>query len=118
MDFYNGNTLSFAVLAILMFGDVLVSLKPMKFVAECISGVGFPMNFSWALIVVKLLAVAGLVLGFWVPEVGIAAVGSLFVYFCCAITAHLRAKFIQHPSFASALTMFVLVVVCGVLLVV
>lgn len=111
MDFH----LSFAILAVVMFADVLVSLKPMKFVAECMAGVGFPQNFSWGLIVVKLLSVVGLLMGFWVPEIGFAAIGGLFVYFCCAITAHLRAGFTKHKSFASALSMFALVVVCGVL---
>ncbi len=100
----------FALLAVLMFGDAILSIKPVGFIKTCIEGVGFPLNFGWGLIVVKLTATAGLIVGFYIPEIGFAAVVGLVIYFCCALTAHIRARFFKDISFGSCLTMLTIAI--------
>lgn len=81
------------VLAVVMLGDVVLSLKPLQFIADCLSGVKLPREWWWVLIVIKLLAVAGLIAGLWVPGVALAANVGLVAYFLCAVVAHVRARF-------------------------
>lgn len=38
--------------------DAIASLRPPRFISDCLDGVGFPRDWWWALIVVKTLAVA------------------------------------------------------------
>ena len=78
--------------AALLF-DVIVSLRPPRFISDCLEGVRFPRDWWWALVVVKACAVVGLIAGLWVPGVGLAAHAGVIVYFLCAIAAHLRARF-------------------------
>lgn len=43
-------------LAVVLAGDALLSIKPPMFIRRCLSGVGFPGNWWWTLIGVKILA--------------------------------------------------------------
>ncbi|MBU8577879.1 DoxX family protein [Brevibacterium luteolum] len=82
-----------ALLALALIGDIVMSLKPMAFIATCLSGVRLPRSWWWVLIYVKSLAVAGLIAGFWLPGVGLAATAGVIAYFIAAVIAHLRAGF-------------------------
>ena len=93
------------LLAAGLAGDALVSLRPPAFVRRCLHGVGLPRDWWWVLIVVKLLAAAGLVVGLWVPGVGAAAALGAVVYFCCAATAHVRARFCGRELWLNCLGM-------------
>ncbi len=80
------------VLAVVLLGDVALSIRPVKFIRECLHGVGFPEDWWWVLIVVKLLAASGLIVGIWVPGVAFSANVGVIVYFLCAAASHIRAK--------------------------
>ena len=59
-------------LAVVLLGDALLMLRPPAFIVTCLTGVGFPREWWWALIVIKILAAAGLVVGLRVPGVAAA----------------------------------------------
>ncbi len=62
---------------------------------------------SWMIPLGTLLAsgAAGLLIGFAVPALGVAAAVGLVLYFACAISAHIRA---HDPKIGGALTFLVL----------
>lgn len=45
----------------------------------------------WALIIIELLAAAGLIAGIWIPGIALAANIGVIAYFLCAAIAHIRA---------------------------
>lgn len=51
------------ILAAILFGDAALSLKPPAFIEVCLRGVRLPAEWWWTLIVIKLLAQAGSLLG-------------------------------------------------------
>jgi uncharacterized membrane protein YphA (DoxX/SURF4 family) len=60
-------------------------------IVESMDTVGVPDSwFPW-LAICKLLGAAGLIVGLWVPAIGIAAAIGLSLYFLGAIIVHLRA---------------------------
>jgi uncharacterized membrane protein YqaE (UPF0057 family) len=95
-------------LAAVLAGDALLSLRPPRFVRDCLEGVRFPADWWWVLIVVKLLAAGGLVLGVWVPGMSLAAAAGVVVYFLCAVAAHLRAGFLGSAFWLNCLGMLAL----------
>ena len=50
-----------AVLAAALLFDAVASIRPPAFIRDCLDGVGFPRDWWWALIVIKTLAVVGLI---------------------------------------------------------
>ncbi|GGC36293.1 DoxX family protein [Brevibacterium sediminis] len=93
------------VLAVIVFGDGLLTFRPPRAIAACLDGVGFPRDWWWALAVVKFLAATGLVAGIWIPGLGAAAAAGLVVYFLCAAVAHLRAGYIGRDFWLNCLGM-------------
>lgn len=81
-----------AVLAAVLLSDVAMSIRPVRFIRDCLQSVHLPEEWWWVLLVVKLLAVAGLIAGIWIPELGFAASVGVVAYFLCAATAHIRAR--------------------------
>jgi hypothetical protein len=96
------------LLAAIQLGDALLCIKPVSFVAQCFDDVGFPRRHWWVFTPIKLLAAAGLVIGVWVPEVGLAACVGLVAYFLLAIGAHVRARDFGRNLFVNAVGMLVL----------
>ena len=96
------------LLAAVLAGDALMSIKPPKFISQCLSGVNFPKDWWWALIVIKCLAAAGLIAGLWFPGVGIAAMVGVIAYFCAAAAAHVRAHFLGSEFWINCLGMLAL----------
>ncbi|WP_165242697.1 DoxX family protein [Corynebacterium lizhenjunii] len=96
------------VLALILVGDALLSLRPAPFIAECLSGVKLPRDWWWALILIKTLAAAGLLVGLWVPGVGIAAMVGVIAYFLAAAAAHVRAGFLGSAFWVNCLSMLAL----------
>lgn len=80
-----------ALLAAILLGDVAISLKPIGFVRQCLESVNLPQRWWWALIIIKLLAAAGLIAGIWIPGIALAANIGVIAYFLCAAFAHIRA---------------------------
>ncbi|HCG3140804.1 TPA: hypothetical protein NJT62_002293 [Corynebacterium striatum] len=99
----NGNYLLAAVLA----GDALISIKPPRFFRRCLNGVNFPENWWWTLIAIKSLAATGLIASTFKKNASITTVvsGGVLAYFACAITAHIRAKFLKQEFWINCLGM-------------
>jgi hypothetical protein len=97
-----------ALLALALFSDVAMSLRPPKFIRDCLNGVGFPREWWWTLIVIKTLAVVGLIAGIWIPGVALAANTGVIVYFLSAAAAHIRARFTGQSFWLNCLGMLAL----------
>jgi len=77
-----------SVLAAAVALDAVLSIRPPRFIRDCLDGVRFPRDWWWTLVVIKTLAVAGLLVGLVVPGVGLAAtVGSEFWLNCLGFHA-------------------------------
>lgn len=100
-----------ATLAAVLLFDAAASLRPPRFIRDCLDGVGFPREWWWTLIVIKTLAVIGLIVGIWVPGVALAANTGVLVYFVCAAVAHLRARFTGASFWLNCLGMLALSIV-------
>lgn len=94
-----------ALLAMVLLIDALMSIRPPMFIVKCLDGVGFPRDWWWTLIVVKLAAAAGLAVGLAYPGVASAANAGVIVYFLCAAYAHYRARFMTREFWINCLGM-------------
>lgn len=92
-------------LAVVLLGDALMSLRPPAFIRDCLDGVRFPRDWWWTLVVIKLVAVGGLVAGLYYPGVGIAANAGVVAYFVCAAVAHVKAGFLGSTFWLNCLGM-------------
>lgn len=99
-----------ALLATILLVDAALSLRPPRFISDCLSGVGFPREWWWTLIAVKALAAAGLLAGIWVPGVAAAAHVGVIGYFLCAAAAHARSRFFGAAFWVNCLGMLALAV--------
>lgn len=103
------------LLALGLFGDALISIRPPAFIRGCLDGVGFPRDWWWTLVVIKIVAAVGLVAGLQYPGVGFAANVGVIVYFVCAAYAHYRARFLKQEFWLNCMGMLLFSV--GVLIV-
>ena len=99
------------LLAIAVFSDAVMSIRPPKFIRDCLNGVNFPREWWWILVVIKLLATAGLIVGIWVPGVALAANVGVIVYFLSASYAHIRAHFLKQEFWINCLGFLALSIV-------
>ena len=97
-----------AALAAVLAVDVGMSIKPPKFIRDCLNGVGFPRQWWWTLIVIKSLAVTGLLVGLAIPGIGLAATVGVIVYFSSAAVAHIRSRFLGMEFCVNCLGFLVL----------
>ncbi|PNE40430.1 DoxX family protein [Streptomyces noursei] len=97
-----------ALLALVLFGDAVLSLRPPAFIQRCLDGVRLPRDWWWILIVIKLLAAAGLVVGIKYPDIGLATNVAVIGYFVCASYAHYRARFLKQEFWLNCLGMLAL----------
>lgn len=97
-----------AILAFVLLADAVMSLRPPAFIRDCLDGVGFPRDWWWALIVVKVLAAAGLIAGIWIPGFALAATIGVIAYFVSAVVAHIRARSLGQEFWLNCLGMLVL----------
>ena len=96
------------VLAAIQLGDAVASYRPMKFAADCFDDVNFPREYWWVFTPIKLAAAIGLVIGVWVPEIGLAAALGLVLFYLLAITTHIRARDFGRNLFVNASGMLLL----------
>ena len=96
------------LLAAIVLVDALLTLWPPRFVRDCLDGVGFPREWWWILVIIKLTAVVGLCAGLWIPGVGLAANTGVVLYFVCAAAAHIRARFVGRAFWINCLGMLAL----------
>ena len=94
-------------LASVLAADAAMSIKPPKFIRDCLNGVKFPQDWWWSLIVIKSLAALGLVRGTAKnsPQVTTATSTGVVAYFACAIFAHVKAKFLGKEFWLNCLGM-------------
>ncbi|MGO1508440.1 MAG: DoxX family protein [Microbacterium sp.] len=104
-----------AVLALVLFIDAALSLRPPKFIRDCLNGVGFPREWWWTLIVIKTLAVIGLIAGIWIPGIALAANTGVILYFMSAAVSHIRARFLGQAFWLNCLGMLALSIAVFVL---
>lgn len=97
-----------AVLAAALLADAALSIRPPQFIQKCLTGVGFPRDWWWALVVIKILAAAGLLVGIYVDGLAFAATIGVIVYFLCAAYAHVRARFLGSEFWVNCLGMLAL----------
>jgi hypothetical protein len=98
------------LLAGAVFLDAVLSSYQPKFIRDCLDGVGFPRDWWWALVLIKLLAVSGLVAGLWVPGLALAANVGVVAYFLAAGYSHVRARFMGQEFWLNCLGMLALAV--------
>ncbi|WP_030752506.1 DoxX family protein [Streptomyces griseus] len=70
-----------------------------KFVVEPLAAYGVPRSWWNALGLLKLAGAAGLVVGFWVPVIGVLAAIGVVLYFAGAVITVVRAKAYGHVPF-------------------
>lgn len=91
------------VIAVLLASDVLMSIRPLKFIQGCLDGVKLPRDWWWVLLVVKTLAIVGLLVGIKHAGIGFSANVGVIVYFLCASYAHIRARFLKQEFWINCL---------------
>ncbi|MER6989090.1 DoxX family protein [Saccharopolyspora hirsuta] len=94
-----------ALLALVLLGDAAMSLKPPGFIQRCLEGVRLPREWWWTLVVIKLLAVAGLLVGLRYPGIALATNAAVIAYFVCAAYAHVRVRFLGREFWLNCLGM-------------
>lgn len=111
-------SIALIVLAVLLgiaaTGSAVQKLRRDPRVMESMSSVGVRPAQVPVLAVLELLGALGLLIGIWVPWIGIAAAIGLALYFLGAVVAHLRMR-AAAKEFAPALILAVLAIVVVVL---
>ncbi|RAG82629.1 hypothetical protein DN069_26265 [Streptacidiphilus pinicola] len=97
-----------AILAVVLLSDAVMSVRPPAFIQQCLTGVGFPREWWWTLVVIKVLAAAGLVVGLRYAGVGVTVNAAVVAYFLCAAYAHLRARYLRTEFWLNCLGMLAL----------
>jgi putative membrane protein len=97
-----------AILAAALLTDAILMIRPPKFIRECLSGVNFPKEWAWCLIVIKFLGTAGLIAGIWLPGVAFATSVAVVAYFLCGVAAHFKAHNARGQAFTTCLFMLAL----------
>ncbi|SCG53638.1 DoxX-like family protein [Micromonospora echinaurantiaca] len=98
------------LLAVISFGDGLLCLRPVSFIARCLEDVHWPRRYWWVLAPVKFAAAAGLIAGIWVPYLGLITSAALVLYFIVAIALHIRARDLGRNLFVNATGMLIVCV--------
>jgi hypothetical protein len=98
------------VLAAISLVDGLLCIKPVRFIADCFRDVRFPRRFWWVMPPVKFAAAAGLIVGIWIPVLGLITTSCLVLYFVVAISFHIRARDFGRNLFVNATGMLAICV--------
>lgn len=96
------------LLAAALFSDAALSIRPPAFIRQCLEGVHFPRDWWWSLVVVKLLATAGLLAGLRYEGVSTTTNVAVIGYFLCAAYAHYRAQYLKQEFWLNCLGMLAL----------
>lgn len=93
------------LLALILAVDAAMSIRPPRFIQQCLDGVGFPRDWWWTLIAIKFVAAAGLLVGLKVEGIGLATAAGVVAYFMAAAYAHIRAGFVGREFWLNCLGM-------------
>lgn len=80
------------VLAVVLTVSGVGTITRQQWVVDTFTGVGVPPSWFPMLGAAKLAGALGLIIGLWVPVIGILAGFGVFAYFVGAVIAHLRAN--------------------------
>lgn len=87
--------LAYVIVAVLLALALIFSgmgkLRRMEPVTSTITGLGVPLSWFPRLAAALIAGGLGLIIGIWVPAIGVAAAIGIVVYFAGAVVAHLRA---------------------------
>ena len=92
--------------------DAVSCAIPTRFITAALDRVDCPQPIRRILPTVKLASAVGLVIGLWVPAIGLLTIAALVAYFVAAIVFHVRARD-TLLSTSGAVVMLVAVVVVG-----
>lgn len=96
------------VLALVCLVDAALCLRPVPFIARCLTDVRLP-RAAWRLLPpIKVAAALGLVAGIWLPVLGLVTGACLVLYFAVAISMHVAARDLGRNLFVNALGMLLL----------
>ena len=101
-----------SLLAVAALGSGLAKLSKQPALIESLTGLGVPASWIPLLAIAELAGAVGLVVGFWVAPLGIAAAIGLVLYFAGAVATHIRAK---DPKFQPPAALMLLSIVALVL---
>jgi len=73
-------------------GSALQKLRRDPRVVESMHSVGVTDSRIPLLAILEILGVIGLIIGIWIPWLGVAAAGGLVLYFLGAVIAHVRVR--------------------------
>lgn len=99
----NAPILAIALIVVLA-GDAIACAIPIKYIKDDLDRLNCSEQTQRLIPVVKAAAVAGLLIGLWVPALGLAACVGMVGYFVCALAIHKRegdpiAKYIPAVGF-------------------
>ena len=80
------------VVSVMCLGSAVADFKKNPQIVASLTHLGVNTDRMSALGALKLLGVAGVIIGFWVTAIGVAAGIGLALYFIGAIAFHVRAK--------------------------
>ena len=96
------------LLAVIQLVDGVMCLKPVGFIARCLTNVRFPRQYWRWLSPLKFAAALGLTAGIWVPYLGAVTCAALVLYFVVAVTMHVRARDLGRDLFLNATGMLLI----------
>lgn len=79
------------ILTLMLAGSSFLDITRETKLVDSLTGLGVPYEWIPALGAIKLVGIAGLLVGLFVPAIGIAAAIGLILYFAGAVAAHLRS---------------------------
>lgn len=80
------------ILIVVLAADAIACAIPIKYIKDDLDRLGCSVAVQRAIPVVKFLAIAGLIIGLWVPWLGALACIGMIVYFGFAFVYHARAN--------------------------
>ena len=96
------------LLAVIQLADGVMCLKPVGFIARCLTNVRFPRRYWRWLSPLKFAAALGLLAGIWIPYLGAVTCAALVLYFVVAVTMHVRARDLGRDLFLNATGMLLI----------
>ncbi|MFE4370118.1 DoxX family protein [Streptomyces sp. NPDC056835] len=100
------------LLAVALTGSAVGTFTRQEKIVGSMTGIGVPESWLPRLATLKAAGAVGLVVGLWVPLLGVAAAIGVVLYFIGAVLMHLRAK---DYAIAPAAVLFLLAVAALVL---
>jgi len=79
------------VLSLALVGSGFAKLSRQPRIIESLTGLGVPLSWLPLLALAEIAGAIGLIIGLWVPALGIAAGVGVVLYFVGALITHLRA---------------------------